>query len=150
MDTLRFKFIWLGQTILRYQVPLDIFKTINKIYENNFVNLPDAHKQLAGKIKKENSLFYGGADNKKMHRHNMLPSYVLNWFKSVFEHYLDFNKINPYELHMNSIWINEMATGEYNPIHIHQGTVYTGLSSVMILKLPKDMGPEYALSLIHI
>ena len=144
MDTLRFKFIWLGQTILKYQVPLDIFKTINKIYENNFVNLPDAHKQLAGKIKKENSLFYGGADNKKMHRHNMLPSYVLNWFKSVFEHYLDFNKINPYELHMNSIWINEMATGEYNPIHIHQGTVYTGLSSVMILKLPKDMGPEYA------
>ena len=37
-----------------------------------------------------------------------------------------------------------MKAGEYNPIHIHQGTIYTGLSSVMMLKLPKDMGPEYA------
>ena len=52
-----FKFIWLGQTILRYQVPLDIFNTLNGIYENNFVNLPDAHKQLVGKIGKENSYF---------------------------------------------------------------------------------------------
>ena len=65
MDTLDFKFIWLGQTILRYQVPLDIFNTINKIYETNFVNLPDAHKQLVGKISKENSLFFGGKPNEK-------------------------------------------------------------------------------------
>ena len=79
-----------------------------------------------------------------MHRHNLLPPYVLNWFESKFRHYLDFNKIHPYTLHMNSIWINEMKAGEYNPIHIHQGTIYTGLSSVMMLKLPKDMGPEYA------
>ena len=39
MDTLPFKFIWLGQTILKYQVPLDIFHTINAIYENNFKNM---------------------------------------------------------------------------------------------------------------
>ena len=45
---------------------------------------------------------------------------------------------------MNSIWVNEMTAGEYNPIHIHQGSIYTGLSSVMILKLPQDMGPEHA------
>ena len=37
-----------------------------------------------------------------------------------------------------------MKSGEYNPIHIHQVTIYTGLSSVMILRLPTDMGPEYA------
>ena len=65
MDTSDFKFIWLGKTIVRYQVPLDIFNTLNGIYETNFVNLPDAHKQLVGKIGKENSLFYGGADTKK-------------------------------------------------------------------------------------
>ena len=56
MDTSDFKFIWLGQTILRYQVPLDIFNTINGIYETNFANIHDAHKQLVGKIKKENSI----------------------------------------------------------------------------------------------
>ena len=144
MDTLPFKFIWLGQTVFRYEVPLDIFKTLNGIYETNFVNLPDAHKQLVGKIGKENSLFFGGANTSKMHKHNMLPPYVLNWFESTFKHYLEFNKIYEYQLHLNSIWINEMKAGEYNPIHIHQGTIFTGLSSVMMLKLPKDMGPEYA------
>ena len=144
MSILDFKFIWLGQSIFRYRVPEDIFNTINKIYENNFVKLPDAHKQLVGKIKKENSLYFNGAKNNKMHQHNILPPYILNWFESRFKHYLDFNKIHPYKLHLNSIWINEMKTGEYNPIHIHQGTIYTGLSSVMMLKLPKDMGPEYA------
>ena len=143
-NNLKFKFIWLGQTILKYQVPLDIFNVLNGIYETNFINLPDARKQLAGKISKENSLFFGGEDNEKMHKHNMLPPYVLNWFESIFKHYLDFNKIYEYELHMNSIWINEMKVNEYNPIHIHQGTIYTGLSSVMMLKLPKDMGPEHA------
>ena len=143
-NNLKFKFIWLGQTICKYEVPMDIFNVINGIYETNFVNLPDAHKQLVGKISKENSLFFGGADNNKMHKHNMLPPYILNWFESIFKHYLEFNRIHPYELHLNSIWINEMKAGEYNPIHIHQGTVYTGLSSVMILNLPKDMGPEFA------
>ena len=139
-----FKFVWLGQTILKYHVPLDIFNTLNGFYETNFVDLPDAHKQLVGKIRKENSLFFGGAPNNKMHPHNLLPPYVLNWFKSRFEHYLSFNNIHPYKLNLNSIWVNEMKAGEYNPIHIHQGTIYTGLSSVMILKLPKDMGPEFA------
>ena len=140
----KFSFIWLGQTICKYEVPFDIFNVINGIYETNFRNLPDAHKQLVGKIGKENSLFFNGAENKLMYQHNLLPPYVLDWFESKFKHYLDFNKINPYELHLNSIWINEMTAGEYNPIHIHKGTIFTGLSSVMMLKLPTDMGPEYA------
>ena len=79
-----------------------------------------------------------------MHKHNMLSPYVLKWFEDRFRHYLDFNRISPYKVRMNSIWINEMKEGEYNPVHIHQGTMYTGLSSVMVLKLPTDMGPEYA------
>ena len=28
--------------------------------------------------------------------------------------------------------------------HIHQGKLYSGLSSVMILKLPKETGVEYS------
>ena len=35
---------------------------------------------------------------------------------------------------------------EYNPVHIHQGTLFTGLSSVMILKLPESYGVEYSAS----
>ena len=37
-----------------------------------------------------------------------------------------------------------MKAGEYNPVHIHQGKLYTGLSSVMIMKLPKETGVEYS------
>ena len=143
-NNLNFKFIWLGQTVLSYKVPLDIFNAINSIYETNFINLPDAHKQLVGKIGKENSLFFGGTNTSKMHQHNLLPPYVLNWFGSIFKHYLAFNKIYKYQLRLNSIWINEMKANEYNPVHIHQGTIYTGLSSVMMLRLPNDMGPEHA------
>ncbi len=37
-----------------------------------------------------------------------------------------------------------MKANEYNPVHIHQGKLYTGLSSVMIMKLPSQYGKEYS------
>ena len=150
MDTLtskrhdiKFNPIYLGQRINRYEVPVDIFNTINGIYETNFVDLPNAHKQLVGKIKKEHSL-YNAEDNSKMKKHNALPPYVLSWFESTFIHYLNVHNFPIKRIHLNSIWVNEMEPHEYNPIHIHQGTLLTGLSSVMMLKIPKDMGPEIA------
>ena len=47
---MKFKFIWLGQSIMKFEVPLDIFDSINKIYEENISTLDKANKQLAGKI----------------------------------------------------------------------------------------------------
>ena len=81
---MKFDFVYLGQTVLKYQVPLEIFVGLNEIYERQKKQLPKANKQLVGKIRKENSLFYGGADNSKMHQHNLLPPYVLNWLESKF------------------------------------------------------------------
>ncbi len=60
----------------------------------------------------------------------------------MFDHYLKWNKTREFNMNINSIWVNEMKAGDYNPVHIHQGRLFTGLSSVMVLKLPKDMGPE--------
>ncbi len=37
-----------------------------------------------------------------------------------------------------------MKAHEYNPVHVHQGNLFTGLSSVMILKLPNTYGVEYS------
>ena len=54
------------------------------------------------------------------------------------------NKIRDYKMHLNSCWVNEMREHEYNPVHVHQGSMFTGLSSVMILKLPESYGPEYS------
>jgi len=134
----------LGQTVLKYQVPLDVFNTINHIYETKYPTLPPANKQLVGKIEKEHSLFYQGEDTSKMHHHNMLTSNVLQWIDKVMDHYLNFNKIKGYKKSLNSIWVNQMFQHEYNPVHVHQGSLYTGLSSVMILKLPESFGVEYS------
>ena len=144
MSTLDFDFVFLGQSVLKYQVPLDIFTSINKIYEQDFNNLYKANKQLVGKIENEHSLFYNGKDESKMKNHNKLPLNVTDYFVTIFKHYLNWNKIREYDLHINSIWINEMKQNEYNPAHVHRGMLFTGLSSVMILKLPSTYGKEYS------
>jgi hypothetical protein len=140
----KFDFVFLGQSILRYEVPLDIFTTINNIYQNNFDTLDPANKQLVGKIQNEHSLFYGGKDESKMKNHNKLTQDVIKYFMDMFRHYLNWNKIKDYNLHLNSIWVNQMKEHEYNPVHIHRGTLFTGLSSVMILSLPSTYGKEYS------
>lgn len=141
---MKFDFIFLGQSILKYQVPLDIFTSINQIYENNIKQLYPANKQLVGKIMNEHSLFFNGDDESKVKRHNFLPRNITDWFLQVYTHYLQFNKIRDYKLHLNSVWVNEMKANEYNPVHIHRGNLFTGLSSVMILKKPSTTGVEYS------
>jgi len=79
-----------------------------------------------------------------MHAHSYVSDDILKWFYSIFDHYLKWNKTQEFKMNINSIWVNEMKAGDYNPVHIHQGKLWTGLSSVMIMKLPKDMGPELA------
>ena len=59
------------------------------------------------------------------------------WFEHKFKHYLQWNKVKGYKMHFNSVWINQMKEHEYNPVHVHQGSLFTGLSSVMILKHQK-------------
>ena len=144
MNTSDFNFVFLGQAILKYQVPLEIYEIINTIYETKYPQLLSAEKQLVGKIEKEHSLFFNGEDGHRMTRHNHLPNNVLGWFEQKFRHYLDWNKINDYNLHFNSIWVNQMFQHEYNPVHVHQGSLFTGLSSVMVLKLPESFGVEYS------
>ena len=87
MKKLNFEFIFLGQSILRYRVPLDIFQIINHIYDVNKNRLDKANKQLVGKIEDEHSLFYGGKDESKMKRHNRLPTMVTHYFIEMFKHY---------------------------------------------------------------
>jgi len=140
----KFDFVYLGQMVLKYQVPLEVFVTLNDIYEKRKKELPKANKQLVGKIEDEVSLFYSGENSEKMHQHSYLSQDILKWFDSIFDHYLTWNKIGENKRSINSIWINEMKANEYNPVHIHQGMLYSGLSSVMCLKLPKETGIEYS------
>ena len=139
---MKFESIFLGQSVIKYQVPLEVFVGLNELYETRKKHLPNANKQLSGKIPEEVSLFYGGPTSEKMHAHSYVSEDILKWFYGIFEHYLKWNNVLEYNMDINSMWINEMKAGDYNPVHIHQGKLFTGLSSVMILKLPKDMGPE--------
>ena len=141
---MKFDFVYMGQPVLKYQVPLEVFVGLNEIYEKQKKQLPSARKQLVGKIEDEVSLFYSGPNNDKMHQHSFLPMDILKWFDSVFDHYLKWNKIGENQRSINSIWVNEMKANEYNPVHIHQGKLFTGLSSVMIMKLPTETGIEYS------
>ena len=50
MSTSDFNFVFLGQSVLAYRVPLDVFGTINQIYEERINELYPANKQLVGKI----------------------------------------------------------------------------------------------------
>ena len=137
-----FDSIFLGQSVLRYKVPLEVFVALNELYETKKKILPSAVGQLAGKIPDEVSLFFSGPTTKIMHAHDYVPEDIKKWFYSTFRHYLTWNKMAFHKMSIQSIWVNEMKAGDYNPVHIHQGNLFTGLSSVMILKLPKDMGPE--------
>ena len=139
---MKFTSITLGQTVMKYQVPYDIFLTLNHIYERQFSNLMSANKSLIGKIENEHSIYFNGKNENA--NHNFLPLDILAWFNSVYRHYLDYAGIEDYSLNTHSIWINEMKQNEYNPMHIHNGDSFTGLSSVMILKLPDTFGKEYS------
>ena len=141
---MNFDFVYLGQTVLKYKVPVEIFAGLQDIYEKRKKELPKANKQLVGKIQDEVSLHYSGQDSEKMHPHSFLPKEIHGWFYSIFKHYLDWNKTRDYSMKINSVWVNEMKAHEYNPVHVHQGMLYTGLSSVMIMKLPNETGIEYS------
>ena len=81
---MKYKHIWLGQSVLKIEVPIDIYMAINHIYESNLPVLKKANKQLVGKIENEHSLFYDGPDNEKMTRHNKLTKNVYDWFLSMY------------------------------------------------------------------
>ena len=118
---MNFDFVFLGQTCLKYKTPVEVFAGLTEIYEKRKKELPKANKQLVGKIEDEVSLHYSGPNTPKMHQHNFLPTDLLKWFYSIFKHYLEWNKIHDYSMDINSVWVNEMKAGEFNPIHIHHG-----------------------------
>jgi hypothetical protein len=62
---MKFNFVFFGQSVIRYEVPIDIFNEINHIYESKHGELAKANKQLIGKIADERSLYYDGEDTSK-------------------------------------------------------------------------------------
>ena len=76
-EKMNFEFVFLGQSVLIYQVPLEVFVGLNELYETQKKHLPSATTQLAGKIPDEVSLFFAGPNTEKMHTHSYVSDDIL-------------------------------------------------------------------------
>ena len=85
----------------------------------------DMRQELAGHINDEYKL------NSKDIFPILLP-YIEKYIKARYEHWtVTFNG----KIKMDSVWVNYMKEGEFNPPHIHN----SDLSCVLYLQIPKDM-----------
>ena len=135
----------LGQAIVKYNTPQHIIDEINKIFDEREIReLPATNKFLAGKIKREFTLYHNEMNDASKNFNNV-STQSLDWFQNQFQDYLGVVEKKAVTIRLSSIWVNEMYANEYNPIHTHSSKFSKiGLSSVMILKLPSNYGEEYS------
>ena len=103
---MHFEYVSLGQSIVKYEVPLNIYNAINEIYERKIASLPKANKQLIGKINNEHSLFYAGPDNDRMRKNNFLTKDIFEFFVFCVKNYMKEIKLKVYIFSIVSIWVN--------------------------------------------
>ena len=122
----------LGTIVVKFNLPMEFIDSINKAYDENSKELKPLNNHLAGKIAEEKVV------------DEILTDEMKDKFKWCFQQYL---KTLVYQVKylpvLSRAWINEMKSGEYNPIHFHttKNTV-VGLSSVLMLKRPDWYGVE--------
>ena len=122
----------LGTSVVKFNLPMEFIDSINKAYDENSKELEPHNDQLAGKIAEENAV------------DEILTDEMKDKFSWCFQQYL---KILAYQVAylpvLSKAWINEMKSGEYNPIHFHTSPkTVVGLSSVLMLKRPNWYGVE--------
>ena len=122
----------LGTNIACFNLPIELVDDINTAYDENSKNLKPHNDKLAGKIAEEKLI------------NDILTDEMKDTFKWCFEEYLKIIKNHRALVgHLTRAWINEMKSGEYNPIHYHTGlNSEIGLSSVLMLKRPDWYGVE--------
>ena len=124
--------VTLGSMIIKMPMPMGMIVDINKIYDENILEMKPLNDGLAGKIK----------DEHKISDH--LTDELKGIFKQAFEFYMtSIQKADQYEVEPDRAWVNEMKAHEYNPFHYHTGMKSeVGLSSVLVLKSPDTYGEE--------
>ena len=124
--------VTLGSMIIKMPMPMGMIVDINKIYDENILEMKPLNDGLAGKIK----------DEHKISDH--LTDELKGIFKQAFEFYMtSIQKADQYEVEPDRAWVNEMKAHEYNPFHYHTGMKSeVGLSSVLVLKKPDTYGEE--------
>ena len=124
--------VTLGSMIIKMPMPMGMIVDINKIYDENILEMKPLNDGLAGKIK----------DEHKISDH--LTDELKGVFKKAFQFYMtQIQKADQYDVEPDRAWVNEMKAHEYNPFHYHTGMKSeVGLSSVLVLKRPDTYGEE--------
>ena len=125
----------LGTSLVKFKLPIELVNSINKAYDENSKNLKPHNDQLAGKIADEKLVI------------DIITPEMKKVFVQCFQEYINFihfTQKDVWELNpTNAVWINEMKSGEYNPVHYHTSSdSEVGLSSVLMLKRPDWYGVE--------
>jgi len=129
----KYNLFTLGTSIVKFNLPMEFVDDINKAYDENSEDLKSHNDQLAGKIQEE----------KKINK--ILTSDMQDTFLEYFKEYVNIKLTQPlkWKCILDQAWINEMKSGEYNPIHYHTSkNSQVGLSSVLMLKRPDWYGIE--------
>lgn len=122
--------LMLGSIVMKYELPKRLIDDINSAYDQT-KDLPSWNQHLAGKIEEEKLI------------NELMNEDISQVFMSCFLTYMNYIQKNLWTPRLQSVWINEMKVGEYNPFHFHKSpTSYLGLSSVLILKVPNTYGKE--------
>ena len=123
--------IMLGNMILKFTLPMEMIDNINIAYDKAVDELPLHNKSLAGKIVEEKLV------------DSIMTDYMKGAFLSCFTQYTKQIQKPWWGVSLNSAWINEMKSNEYNPFHYHTSKIADlGLSSVLMLKRPSTYGKE--------
>ena len=129
----KYNLFTLGTSIVKFNLPMEFVDDINKAYDENSEDLKSHNDQLAGKIQEE----------KKINK--ILTPDMQDTFLEYFIEYVKIKLTQPlkWKCILDQAWINEMKSGEYNPIHYHTSkNSEVGLSSVLMLKRPDWYGIE--------
>ena len=122
---------WLGTAVVKFNLPMEFVDDINKAYDDNVKNLKPHNDNLAGKIVEENQVS------------EILTDELKDTFRWCFKTYLEVIDNSRWNPVLAQAWINEMKSGEYNPLHFHESPdAEVGLSSVLMLKRPDWYGGE--------
>jgi len=121
----------LGTSIVKFNLPMELVDDINKAYDENSEDLKPHNDKLAGKIAEEKVV------------DEILTPDIQKEFLGCFNQYLKLTQKIKWNPVLAKAWINEMKSGEYNPIHYHTSkNSEVGLSSVLMLKRPDWYGVE--------
>jgi|TARA_B110000495_G_C22674197_1_gene398313 hypothetical protein len=120
----------LGTKVVKFNLPMNLIDDINKAYDEKSKELKPHNDELAGKIAEENAV------------DEILTDEMKKIFNFCFQQYLNILKYSDRKPVLSNAWINEMKSGEYNPIHYHTSKNEVGLSSVLMLKRPDWYGVE--------